>query len=292
MLSTTKTEKTPSVGIIDVGGGFRDIYGCGVLDTCMEQGIRFDHCIGVSAGCANLSSYLAGQQGRNLRFYEFYGQRPAYAGPTAVRMTGSFFNLDYVYSTLSNSDGEYPIDFAALQANPASFTMVACNARTGGAKYFTKEDLKQDFYDPIKASCAVPVACQPYVVDGVPYYDGGIVDPIPLKKLRAMGCEKAVLILTRPKTEFRAVSADERPADVLRHLWPNAASRLATRALLYNLQLEQALREEAEGRLLIVAPDDCCGVNTFTRDRILLDRLYRKGLRDGEAIAAFVRGRA
>ena len=37
------------IGIIDVGGGFRDIYGAGVLDVCMEQGIRFDYCIGISA---------------------------------------------------------------------------------------------------------------------------------------------------------------------------------------------------------------------------------------------------
>ena len=46
------------IGIIDVGGGFRDIYGAGVLDVCMEQGIRFDYCIGISAGSANLASYL------------------------------------------------------------------------------------------------------------------------------------------------------------------------------------------------------------------------------------------
>ena len=37
-------------GIIDAGGGFRDVYGAGVLEACMEQEIHVDYCIGISAG--------------------------------------------------------------------------------------------------------------------------------------------------------------------------------------------------------------------------------------------------
>ncbi len=52
-------------GIIDVGGGFRGIYAGGVLDYCLDQKISFDLGIGISAGSANLCSYIAGQKGRN-----------------------------------------------------------------------------------------------------------------------------------------------------------------------------------------------------------------------------------
>ena len=45
-------------GIVDVGGGLRGIYGAGIFDYCMEQGIHFDYCIGVSAGSANVCSYI------------------------------------------------------------------------------------------------------------------------------------------------------------------------------------------------------------------------------------------
>ena len=41
-------------GVIDVGGGLRGIYGAGVFDRCMEEGVSFDCCIGVSAGAANI----------------------------------------------------------------------------------------------------------------------------------------------------------------------------------------------------------------------------------------------
>ena len=42
----------------------------------LENGIDFDCCVGVSAGAANLSSYLAGQVGRNFAFYTSYSFRP------------------------------------------------------------------------------------------------------------------------------------------------------------------------------------------------------------------------
>lgn len=55
-------------GIIDVGGGMRDIFGTGVLDACLEKQIQFDYAIGVSAGSANLASFLSCQKGRNKAF--------------------------------------------------------------------------------------------------------------------------------------------------------------------------------------------------------------------------------
>ena len=54
--------------VVDVGGGMRGIYAAGVLDYCLDQGITFDLGIGVSAGSANISSFVAGQRGRNYPF--------------------------------------------------------------------------------------------------------------------------------------------------------------------------------------------------------------------------------
>ena len=51
---------------------------------------------------------------------------------------------------------------------------------------------------------------------------------------------------------------------------------------------ELAERLAKEGRLLIVAPDDTCGVDTLTRDKDNLVRLYNKGLEDGREIISFM----
>ena len=44
------------IGVVDVGGGLRGIYAAGVFDYCMDENIKFDCCIGVSAGSANVAS--------------------------------------------------------------------------------------------------------------------------------------------------------------------------------------------------------------------------------------------
>lgn len=63
---------------MDVGGGLRGVYATGVLDRCLEEGVRFDSGVGVSAGSANIASYLAGQKGRNYQFYAEYSSRREY----------------------------------------------------------------------------------------------------------------------------------------------------------------------------------------------------------------------
>jgi predicted patatin/cPLA2 family phospholipase len=152
--------KSDKTGIVDVGGGFRGIYATGVLDYCMDNNVHFDLGIGVSAGSANLISYIAGQRGRNYQFYTEYALRKEYAGVKNFLFKKSFINLDYVYSTLSDSDGENPLDYPAAVANPMEFIAVATDAETGEAKYFDKSDMHQDDYSIMKASCAIPFVCQ------------------------------------------------------------------------------------------------------------------------------------
>ncbi len=92
-------------GIVDVGGGYRGVYAAGVMDYCMDNGIKFDLGVGVSAGSANIISYAAGQQGRNYTFYTVYGLRKEYAGLGNFIRKRSFIDMDYVYGTLSNCYG-------------------------------------------------------------------------------------------------------------------------------------------------------------------------------------------
>ena len=274
--------------LIDVGGGFRAIFGCGVMDRLLEDGIDFDHCYGVSAGAANLTSYLARQHGRNHTFYTKYAFRKEYASVDSFVKNRNFANLDYIYGTLSNHDGEYPVDFEAFEANPTGFTVVACNAEDGSTKYFDKSRIHYDDFDVVKASSAVPVACEPYVVDGVPYFDGGIADPVPVQKALDDGYERVVLILSRLRDEVRQQRHDLAPARILERSYPAAAERLRMRYKTYNDEIELAKRYEAEGRVLILAPEDLYGLNTLKKSFEGLEMMYRKGYAAAAAIPAFL----
>lgn len=276
------------IGIVDVGGGERGVYGAGVLDQCMEQGISFDYCIGVSAGAANLVSYMAGQLGRNFAFYTTYSFRPQYMSLGLIPKQRQYVDLDYIYSELTNSDGEYPLDYQAVVDSGKDLVIVATSAETGLPVYFTLDDMAQDDYAAIKASSALPVISKPYRVDGQPCFDGGLSDPIPVRKALEAGCDKVVVILTRPKAYRRTNSSDQKFARIIRPVYPRIAEALTNRAGLYNLQLDLVKKYEREEKVLIVAPESIGKMQTLTKDRSLIEGLYAKGYKDALKIVDYL----
>lgn len=275
-------------GIVDVGGGLRGIYGAGVLDYCLDNGIQFDYCIGVSAGSANIASYLGNQKGRNYQFYMEYSFRRKYMSLHNLLHRGSYIDMDYVYGELSNKDGENPLDYEAVRNSPAVMKVVALNARTGETVYFDKNDMVQDDYRILKASSSLPVVCRPYSVRDIPCFDGGMADPVPVKKAFEDGCGEVAVILTRPQDFIRVQKKDVRMARLLRHRYPKAADNLLLRYQKYNDGVALAKEYARKGKALIIAPNDCCGMGTLTRNRECMNRMYREGYSDAAALREFL----
>lgn len=279
------------IGIVDVGGGLRGVYGAGVFDRCLEEDLSFDYLIGVSAGSANIAAFLAGQKERNLKFYTEYSFRKDYMGFGNLLKRGSYIDLEYVYGdALSNSGGESPLDYDAMMAQEGKTAkIVATDAIMGSPVYFDIHDMARDDYGAIKASSCVPVINRAYRWKGRAYYDGGISDPIPFQKAFDAGCDRVVVILTRPRDYYRSPKKDKRMAKFLRR-YPNSAQALMNRAETYNRQLRQAEEYAKAGKLLIVAPDSIGGMGTLTKNRGEILKMYAKGKRDAQAILAFCAG--
>ena len=269
------------LGIIDVGGGMRYVFGAGVLDYCLDHCIQFDYCLGVSAGASNLIGYLAQQPGRSKTFYTDYAFRDDYMGVKHYKETGDFINLDYIYGTLSNHDGEYPLDLDRVKASSAQFVTVATDAFTGKATYFTKDDLAQDRYGAIAASACVPVVNRPLAFQGSHYVDGGVSDPIPIETAQADGVTKTVVILTRPKDYFRRSRRDLYFVLRLRREYPALARALSKRAETYNRQLRRIL---ADDNTLVIAPKSTLHMKTLKLDLEKMNILYEEGYKKGAQI--------
>ena len=276
------------LGIVDVGGGTRGIFGAGVLDRFMELGIRADHFVGVSAGSANGASYIAGQRGRNYVFYTEYAFRKEYMSLENLLHTGSYLDLDYIYGTLSNEDGEYPLDYDAMMSNPCDFEIVATNAVTGRAMYFKKDEIQRNKYDFFKASSCVPGIDKPYYVGKLPCYDGGLADPIPYKRAFRAGCDKVIVILTKPRDTIRNSGKDRALAVAIAGDYPKAAETWIGRAELYNRSVEEVFELERQGKILVIAPEDIGGLKTLSQDRAALDDLYQQGLKAADAAVDFL----
>ena len=268
--------------VIDIGGGLRGIYGAGVLDGFAEQNIKFDVCIGISAGSANIAAFTAGQKGRNYNFYCDYSLRREYMSASNMLKTGSYIGLDYIYRTLSNEGGEDPLNYDNIAAFDGEIYVVATDVQTGKPVYFNKSDFIRNDYGIICASCAIPAVCRPYEVKGKKYCDGGVSDPVPIDFALNLGCDKIYLIITRPIDFVMDSRLENTAAKLYSVKYPEVSRALKARADMYNKSMIKAKELEKEGKCVIIAPDDCCGVDTLTRDRQKLDMLYRKGFADGQ----------
>lgn len=274
--------------VIDVGGGIRGVFGAGVLDRCIEMSVDFDECIGVSAGSANVISYIAGQRGRNYLFYHDYPFRKEYMSISNLIKRGSYLSLDYIYGELSNAGGENPLDYGAVIKSKKGFTAVCTETVGGKAEYFGKAALSENNYAILKASCCIPIVCKPQRIGDALYFDGGISDPVPIEYSLKLGCDKIVLILTRPVFADISFNMEDISSKILRKQYPALAQCLLERGEKYKKGIELAVKMRNEGNLLIVAPENTHGMSTLTKDKTAINDMYFDGIRAAEKIADFL----
>jgi predicted patatin/cPLA2 family phospholipase len=268
------------LGLVIEGGGMKCAYTAGILDRMLDDEIRPDYVIGVSAGAACGASFVAGQRGRNRRFFVDYVTDPDYMGMTAFRRSGDFFNLEYIYQNMTGKDGKDPLDYDAIMKNPAQLWAVATDAETGEAAYFTKKDLSPTDYSVYMASCAIPVACHPVRIGEHLYYDGGCSDSIPVRRALEAGCDKVIILLCRPKDTVRSPEKHRRLYHNLLSRYPALVHNLDTRHERYNAVLKASRRLEEHGHALILAPHEELQITTYTKDPGQLQGLYDTALRE------------
>jgi len=268
------------IGLVVEGGGMKCAYSAGILDRMLDEGITFDYGIGVSAGSANLASFMAGQRERNLRFYTVHPKEPDYFGAKSFLTTGNLFNLKYIYADLSNSDGADPLDYPALVSNPAQFVVVATNARTGRPTYFTKDDMHQDDYRIIMASSALPAACRPIRIGSEDYYDGGVSDSIPVSRALLDGCDRVVVLLSKNRDFVKPPQDHRKTYTAMLQRYPAVIRALNRRHLMYNRSMSYMFDLESRGKVFVMAPSEKMASNTYNMDIVRNRELYDLGIRD------------
>ena len=276
-------------GIIDCGGGLRGIYGAGVFDYCLDNNISFDVVIGISAGSANLASFSSGQRGRNYYFYHEYPFRKEYMSIDNLLKKKYYLDLDYVYGKLSNSDGENPFDFDKFLENKSEKYIVTTDAKTGEAKYFDANKMNKNNYWLLKASSCIPVVCSPAIENDVRYFDGGISDPIPIDFANEKGCEKIIIIWTKPVDDIGSFKLDEFAGQAMKNRFPNVSKKLIDRKKKVEESLNYAKQLSNDGKVLIISPETIGKMSTLTKDKDALEKLYKTGYSDAKKIKEFLK---
>ena len=269
--------------IVCEGGGMRGVFTAGVLQAFMEGGFVADELVGVSAGASNGASYVSGQLGRGYRTNVDYADDKRYAGLASLLKTGSYFGMDFVFGEIPDSLD--PFDYEAFYASPTEYYAGATDINTGKPRFFGKQDIKPGLA-ALRASCSMPCLAPIVEFEGGQYLDGGVSAPIPLDKALTDGCERLVVVLTRPR-DYRKKPQSMRA--VYRQLYkdyPAMVRAIELRHLVYNHTLERLRRLEQEGVAIVAAPAAALAVDRFGKDKNALIAAFDVGHACGEEALA------
>ncbi len=262
-------------GLVLEGGACRGIFTSGVLDVMMERGMTFDYCVGVSAGAGNAMGYKSRQVGRVFRMTT--GDVPYY-GLSQAKKSKKLLDLDLLYTDMS-FDPKDPFDFKTYYQNPMECEYVLTCCETGEAAYFSENVYQKRMIQIVKASCSMPGICSPVELDGKHYLDGGIADPMPVFHALNKGCDKVVLVTTKPMENLHPTDYSRlRPllSKLYKGKYPMFYGKLMTRVKRYFAQLDEILELEKEGQILVIRPE-VCNIKSLEKDRDKMKEYYLHG---------------
>ena len=277
----------PTVGLVLEGGGFRGLYTAGVLDVWMEQGIRIDHAVGVSAGAAFGCNLKSHQIGRAIRYNKRFAGDKRYAGLGNLIRTGDLFSREFAYGEVPwRLD---PFDSAAFAADPMRFTVVCTDVRTGEPVYHDLQRGGVEDIEWIRASASIPALSRPVALAGRELLDGGVADSIPVSWMAAQGHDRLIVVLTQP-AGYR--KEKNRLMPVLRlalRRYPRLVAELADRHVRYNRTLDELAALERAGAALVIRPSEPVTVPVSLKDPAIMERIYQVGRADARATLSRVR---
>lgn len=239
-------------GLVLEGGAMRGLFTAGVIDVLMENNIKFNGAIGVSAGAAFGCNYKSGQIGRVIRYSKRFANNKKYASLWSLLTTGDYFGAEYAYHFIPNKLDI--VDFETFRNNPMEFWAVATNVGSGKAVYRQLNTLDYEELEFVRASASMPLVSNIVKLNGQRLLDGGVADSIPLAFFQKQGYQRNVVVLTQPKG-YRKQPNKLMPLMHLQlHRHPKMLKALAERHIMYNKEVDLVLQEEQKGNVFVLQP--------------------------------------
>lgn len=239
-------------GLVLEGGAMRGLFTAGIIDVLMENNIKFNGAIGVSAGAAFGCNYKSGQIGRVIRYSKRFANSWKYASLWSLLTTGDYFGAEYAYHFIPNKLDI--VDFETFRNNPMEFWAVATNVGSGKAVYRQLNTLDYEELEFVRASASMPLVSNIVKLNGQRLLDGGVADSIPLAFFQKQGYQRNVVVLTQPKG-YRKQPNKLMPLMHLQlHRHPKMLKALAERHIMYNKEVDLVLQEERKGNVFVLQP--------------------------------------
>ncbi|HKS35751.1 MAG TPA: patatin-like phospholipase family protein [Verrucomicrobiae bacterium] len=180
------------------GGAMRGAWAAGVLGFLHERGLnRYDMVYAASSGACSAAFFVAGMVEPGLSIWRDHACNVV--RKTNILRRKPVIDLAYLVDHLFRERVQLSVQ--AIQNAPTRFSIVLTDCHSGEPVYFHARD--ERIFEALRATSSMAFATRGFdYVDGHPYADGGVADPLPIQRVLQDGATDITVVLTH-RLNFR-----------------------------------------------------------------------------------------
>lgn len=269
------------LGLVLEGGGIRGAYTAGALAWLKDNGYQFDYHVGISSGAAYLAFYMTDRMDVAKKMATYYTVQSDIVGLKALLHCGYFVDYQKVFEEDMIKKEHMSIRPIIDEKMPME---VGCyDLGKGETVYFNSSELDEGM-KIIRGACALPIASAIVDVNGYRLLDGGITKMIPIERALEQGCDKCLVITTKPKDYVRKPSSSI-VCWLMKRIYkecPQIAKDYAVRHENYYKQRKIIDDMVDSGNAVNIYPSKSMKVSRWKGDPETCEALYQLGYTDME----------
>ena len=275
-----KLDRQHQIVLIVEGGGFKSAFTAGILDSFIINGFDpFQLYLGISGGAMNITSYVSQQYKRNIKIISAMSENTNFISLVRFLKGGNYLELKYLLEITSK---EYPFDIDAANDNlsDADCRVVVTNYINGKAAYLSVK--KYGWMKTMEAAGSLPIATRGYCeIAGRKYIDGGLADPLPVKRVYDWGYRHIILLRTHPKKMQPDWNIESLYGPLFYRNNPKLQRLIMRNDKIYARKQKYISNSPKDLKIIQIAPkiELKCGVISSNIENIQMD--YRYGLELG-----------
>lgn len=262
------------------GGGMRGAYTAGALSWLIDNGIEFDNAYGISTGAVHLCNFLLKDKTNLFDFSTKYIADDNAIGIKSILRSGHLVDYDYLFNELMIK--KVGFDINKLKKIKTEAKIGIYELTSGKTEY---HDVQKLDVEELKAACTLPLLGKVAKLGNREMLDGGITDMIPIEQAIKDGCNRHIIITTKPG-DFVRKPSNKFVVEVMKLRYkncPNIGKDYNIRHHNYYIQISSIKNLVEEKKALYIYPSQSSNVSRLGGSQEELAELYELGRKDMEA---------
>lgn len=197
------------VSLVLASGGARGVAHIGVIEELLRQGYEIQSIAGASMGALVGGLYAAGKLDEGKEILCNLDKKGILALADFSISSKGIVKGDKVVKEL-----ERILNGVTIEELSIPYIAVATDIINNKERVFDKGSLSH----AIRASISIPAVFQPFEIDGIEYVDGGVLNPIPINRIKRPGNDILVAVDVNGAISKTEIAKEDKPFSI-KHLW-------------------------------------------------------------------------